>query len=330
MTPLVIFTILVALAFDFLNGMHDAANSVATVVSTRVLPPKYAVIWAAFFNFVAIFIFGFHVALMIGRGIIDPTIVDNYLILSALFGAIVWEYLTLVIGIPVSASHSLIGGLIGAALIKHGVSVLVLSGIFKVVLFIFLSPLLGLVLGRMSMIAVYWIFRRVNPSKVDRYFRVLQLVSAGAYSLGHGANDAQKTMGIIAVLLFSAGALGDNFHIPYWVAFLCYLMMALGTLLGGWKIIKTMGMRVTKLLPVHGFCAESAGALTLFGASLAGIPVSTTHTITGSIIGVGSTKRMSAVKWGVARNILWAWILTIPFAALTAAILHGLILAFVK
>ncbi|HEY2293747.1 MAG TPA: inorganic phosphate transporter [Thermoanaerobaculia bacterium] len=318
-TALVVFVILVALTFDFLNGFHDAANSIATVVSTRVLSPNKAVVWAAFFNFVAAFVLGTHVAKTIGSGMIDLKAVTQEVILAGLIGAILWNLITWYYGLPVSSSHALIGGYAGAAIIKAGsFGVILLSGWTKTLLFIVLAPLIGLVLGFAMMVMVTWIVRRWRPSRVDRQFRKLQLLSAAAYSLGHGGNDAQKTMGIITGLLVTAGLL-DKFEVPLWVILLSHAAIALGTLFGGWRIVKTMGTKITKLQPVGGFCAETAGAITLMGATLAGIPVSTTHTITGAIVGVGSTRRLSAVKWGVAGRIVWAWVLTIPISAAIAA-----------
>ena len=319
MPRLVIFNILVALVFDFINGFHDAANSIATVVSTRVLSPMQAVAWAAFFNFIAAFGFGVSVATTIGKGVVRPEAVNEYVIMAGLFGAIAWDLITWYYGIPSSSSHALIGGLAGAAIINAGVSALIPAGIYKILLFLVLSPLLGLVMGFGIMVIVIWLFWRVRPSRVDRLFRRLQLVSAALYSLGHGTNDAQKTMGIIAGLLFSAGYLGQEFYVPTWVILSAHAAIALGTMAGGWRIVKTMGMRITKLKPVGGFCAETAGAATLIGTAIAGIPVSTTHTITGAISGVGATSRLSAVRWGVARQIVWAWILTIPLSAAIAA-----------
>ncbi len=319
MPRLIIFNIFVALVFDFINGFHDAANSIATVVSTRVLSPMQAVAWAAFFNFVAAFGFGVSVATTIGKGVVRPEAVTEYVILAGLFGAIVWDLITWYYGIPSSSSHALIGGLAGAAIINAGISALIPAGIYKILLFIVLSPLLGLVMGFGIMVAVIRLFWRVRPSRVDRWFRRLQLVSAALYSLGHGTNDAQKTMGIIAGLLFSAGYLGREFYVPTWVILSAHAAIGLGTMAGGWRIVKTMGMRITKLKPVGGFCAETAGALTLIGTAIAGIPVSTTHTIAGAISGVGATTRLSAVRWGVARQIVWAWILTIPISAAIAA-----------
>jgi inorganic phosphate transporter, PiT family len=315
----VLFIVLVALAFDFLNGFHDAANSIATVVSTRVLSPKHAILWAAFFNFAAAFFFGVHVATTIGTGIIHPDAVDNLLILSTLIGAIAWNILTWYFGLPSSSSHALIGGLMGAGLVKGGTEVLVWEGIVKTSSFIVLSPAIGLILGLTFMIIVLNLSRGSTVRKADTLFRRLQLVSAAAYSLSHGTNDAQKTMGIIAVVLFSSGFLGPHFYIPFWLEALCYLTIALGTMAGGWRIVKTMGTGITKLQPMGGFCAETAAAISIIGASLAGIPVSTTHTITGAIVGVGSTKRLTAVRWGVAGTIVWAWILTIPISALISA-----------
>ena len=317
----------VALVFDFINGFHDAANSIATVVSTRVLSPKYAVVWAAFFNFVAAFGFETHVAATIGKGVIVTEVVDPTVILCGLLGAILWDLLTWWWGLPTSSSHALVGGFAGAAVSKAGFGSLIASGLIKIGLFIVLSPSIGLILGLVISIVVAWIFRRSTPLKVDKLFRVLQLVSAGAYSFGHGLNDAQKTMGIIAVLLVSAHAqfppdsmfYMPEFHVPLWLILSCHAAISLGTMSGGWRIVKTMGMRITKLRPVGGFCAETAGAFTLVGASMAGIPVSTTHTITGAIVGVGATHRASAVRWGVAGRIVWAWVLTIPASAAIAA-----------
>jgi PiT family inorganic phosphate transporter len=314
----VIFVIVVALVFDFVNGFHDAANSIATVVGTRVLTPRIAVIWAAFFNFVAAFAFETRVASTIGKDIVDPSVVDPVLILASLVGAIVWNLLTWWWGLPSSSSHALIGGFAGAAVAKGGTKVLMAKGLEKTIAFIVLSPLLGLVLGFVFFLSVVWIFRKMRPEPVDRLFRKVQLFSAASFSFGHGLNDAQKTMGIIAVLLFSAGYL-PRVMIPFWIILLCHAAIALGTLAGGWRIVRTMGMRITALKPVGGSCAEFAGACTLFGASWAGIPVSTTHTITGAIMGVGSVQRFSAVRWGLARNIVVAWILTIPASAAVAA-----------
>ena len=303
--------IFVAVAFDFLNGFHDSANSIATVVSTRVLSPRLAVLWAAFFNFVAAFFFGTGVARTMGGGMIDLRFVNLYVILSGLLGAIVWDILTWYYGLPVSSSHALIGGYAGAAIAKGGWQVVIPSGWTKTLLFIFLSPVIGFVLGATLMISVYWIFRRATPQRVDHYFRRLQILSAAAYSLGHGTNDAQKTMGIVASALFTAGLL-KKFYIPFWVVLMAHAAMGLGTLAGGWRIVKTMGMKITKLKPVGGFCAETAAATSLLGTALAGIPVSTTHTIAGGIMGVGSVQRLTAVRWGIAGRILRAWILTIP------------------
>ena len=315
-----IFLIVVALAFDFMNGFHDAANSIATVVSTGVLRPTWAVAWAATFNFLAFFLFETKVAATIGKGIIDPTIVDHYVIFGALMGGIVWNVITWLYGIPSSSSHALIGGLVGAGVAKVGVSSLITSGLFKIIAFIFVAPLLGMLLGALLMIAVSWLFVRATPRRIDGWFRRLQLVSAAAYSLGHGGNDAQKTAGIIWLLLIAAGYSTTNDHVPAWVVIACYITIALGTLFGGWRIVKTMGQRITKLKPVGGFCAETGGAMTLFLATAFGIPVSTTHTITGAIIGVGAARNVSAVRWGVAGGIVWAWILTIPCSAAVAAV----------
>ena len=317
---IVIFLILVALVFDFLNGFHDAANSIATVVSTRVLRPQWAVVWAAMFNFLALGVFGVAVASTIGKGIIDPAIVDYHVVFGALMGAIAWNIITWYYGIPSSSSHALIGGLAGAAVAKGGVGTLVAGGFLKTSAAIVVSPLLGLVLGVMLMISVSWICANTTPQRVDRWFRRLQLFSAGLYSLGHGGNDAQKTMGIIWMLLIASGHMGAKDPLPIWVVFACYSAIAMGTLFGGWRIVKTMGQKITKLKPVDGFCAETGGAITLFLATGLGVPVSTTHTITGSIVGVGSVRRFSAVRWGVAGTIVWAWILTIPCSAFIAAI----------
>jgi len=318
----VIFLVVVALVFDFINGFHDSANSIATVVSTRVLPPKYAVLWAAFFNFAAVFFIGVPVAKTMGTGIIHPDIIDNLLIFAALGAAIIWNLITWYFGLPSSSSHALIGGLIGAGLVKGGTEVLVMSGITKATLFIVISPAIGMILGLTLMILVLQLFRRAHPAKMDHVFRKLQLFSAATYSLGHGMNDAQKTMGIIAMALYSQGLLGPTFHIPFWVVVACYTVIALGTVSGGWRIVKTMGTRITKLRPMGGFCAETAAAISIIGASMAGIPVSTTHTITGAIVGVGSTIRMTAVRWGIAGTIIWAWVLTIPVTALISALLY--------
>ena len=319
----VILLVAMALVFDFMNGFHDAANSIATVVSTGVLKPTQAVAFAAFFNFVAIFVFHLSVAATVGKGIVNPQIVDTHVVFGALAGAIVWNLITWYYGIPSSSSHALIGGIVGAVIAKAGTSALVASGILKVVAFIFVSPLLGYLFGSLMMVAVAWICRRTHPGKVDKWFRRLQLVSAGAYSLGHGGNDAQKTIGIIWLLLIATGyaSAGDSAP-PYWVILSCYAAIGMGTMFGGWRIVKTMGQKITKLKPVGGFCAETGGALTLFTATILGVPVSTTHTITGAIVGVGSTQRMSAVRWGVAGNIVWAWILTIPASAFVAAIAY--------
>jgi PiT family inorganic phosphate transporter len=325
MSALVILIILVALIFDFINGFHDAANSIATVVSTRVLSPMQAVAWAAFFNFVAAFGFGVSVATTIGKGVVHPGSVNEYVIMAGLFGAIAWDLITWYYGIPSSSSHALIGGLTGAAVINAGVSALIPSGIYKILLFLVLSPLLGFALGFAIMVVVIRLFWRTRPSRVDAWFRRLQLLSAALYSLGHGTNDAQKTMGIIAGLLFASGYLGREFFVPTWVILSAHAAIALGTMAGGWRIVKTMGMRITKLKPVGGFCAETAGAATLIFTAVAGIPVSTTHTITGAIAGVGATTRLSAVRWGVAGQIVWAWILTIPLSAAIAAISFFLI-----
>ena len=311
----------VALAFDFMNGFHDAANSIATVVSTRVLKPYQAVVLAAFFNFLAVFIFHLSVAATVGRGIIDQGIVDHYVVFGALVGAISWNVITWYYGIPSSSSHALIGGLVGAGVAKAGTWGLIASGILKTVAFIFISPLLGMLLGSVLILGISWLFRRSTPSRVDRLFRRLQLVSSSMYSLGHGGNDAQKTIGIIWMLLIGGNYLGADDPVPAWVVIACYLTIAIGTMFGGWRIVKTMGQRITKVRPVGGFCAELSGSITLFLATALGIPVSTTHTITGSIVGVGATQSgASAVRWGLAGNILWAWILTIPCSAFIAGL----------
>jgi len=324
-----VLLIALALVFDFLNGFHDAANSIATVVSTGVLRPQLAVAWAAFFNLVAILVFHLKVAATIGKGIIDPSIVDHYVVFGALMGAIVWNVITWLYGIPSSSSHALIGGLIGAAVAKSGTGSLVSSGIFKTIAFIFVSPLLGFVFGTILMIAVAWIFRGFTPWRIDKWFRRLQLVSASLYSLGHGGNDAQKTIGIIWMLLIAAGVSRADQDIPFWVVAACYTAIGLGTLFGGWRIVKTMGQRITKLRPVGGFCAETGGAITMFLATALGIPVSTTHTITGAIVGVGAVQKFNAVRWGVAGNIVWAWILTIPASAFVAAVAWWMVNAYI-
>ena len=317
---LLAFIILIALAFDYINGFHDAANSIATVVSTRVLTPMQAVAWAAVFNFVAAFGFGVNVAKTVGKGVVDAAIVDHWVILGGLCGAIVWNLITWYYGIPSSSSHALIGGFAGAAVAKAGFGALLAPGLIKIAVFIVLAPVLGLVLGFIFMTLTLLTFRNARPSRVDALFRRLQLVSAAFYSLGHGTNDAQKTMGIIAILLYSSGHLGSEFYVPFWVVLAAHAAIGLGTLAGGWRIVKTMGMRLTKLRPVGGFCAEAAGAVMLIGTAVGGIPVSTTHTITGSIMGVGTTQRLSAVRWGLAGRIVWAWILTIPLSALLAGL----------
>jgi inorganic phosphate transporter, PiT family len=317
---LVAFIIAVALVFDYINGFHDAANSIATVVSTRVLTPMQAVAWAAFFNFVAAFGFGVQVAKTVGKGVVQPAVVDQWVILGALTGAIAWNLITWYYGIPSSSSHALIGGFAGAAVAKAGWGALIPAGLLKIAVFIVLAPVIGMILGFVLMVATLWIFRGARPSRVDALFRRLQLVSAAFYSLGHGTNDAQKTMGIIAILLFSGGYLGPEFYVPFWVVLAAHAAIALGTMSGGWRIVKTMGMRLTKLRPVGGFCAETAGAVMLIGTAVGGIPVSTTHTITGSIMGVGATQRVSAVRWGLGARIVWAWILTIPLSGIIAAV----------
>ncbi|WP_373789568.1 inorganic phosphate transporter [Delftia acidovorans] len=319
----VILLVVLALLFDFMNGFHDAANSIATVVSTGVLKPTQAVAFAAFFNVVAVFVFHLSVAATVGKGIVQPGIVDTHVVFGALVGAIAWNVITWHYGIPSSSSHALIGGIVGAVMAKAGAGALIASGIGKTVAFIFVSPLLGYLLGSLMMVLVAWICRRAAPNRVDRWFRRLQLVSAGAYSLGHGGNDAQKTIGIIWLLLIATGyANAGDAEPPLWTIVSCYLAIGLGTMFGGWRIVKTMGQKITKLKPVGGFCAESGGALTLFFATFLGVPVSTTHTITGAIVGVGSTQRASAVRWGVAGNIVWAWVLTIPASAFVASIAY--------
>ncbi len=317
--------VVLAVAFDFMNGFHDAANSIATVVSTGVLKPHQAVAFAAFFNFVALFVFQLKVAATVGKGIVMPGVVDHYVVFGALVGAIIWNFITWWYGIPSSSSHALIGGIVGAVMAKSGADSLIAAGVWKTVAFILVSPLLGFVLASLLMVAVAWTFRHKRPQKVDTTFRRLQLVSAGLYSLGHGGNDAQKTIGIIWMLLIATGyaSAADSFP-PGWVIWSCYIAIALGTMFGGWRIVKTMGQKITKLKPVGGFCAETGGAITLFLATGLGIPVSTTHTITGAIVGVGSTRRASAVRWGVAGNIVWAWIFTIPASGLMAAVAYWL------
>jgi PiT family inorganic phosphate transporter len=309
----------VALLFDFLNGLHDAANSIATIVSTRVLRPQYAVLWAAFFNFIAFLFFGLHVAETVGKGIVSADAVTPQLIFGALGGAISWNVLTWVLGIPSSSSHALIGGLLGAGIVQSGVKVVVWHGVVKTASAIVISPLTGLILALLLVLVISWLFARWTPLAADRLFRKLQFVSAAAYSLGHGANDAQKTMGIIAVLLYSQGMTGGEFHVPFWVVISCQAAMGLGTLFGGWRIVHTMGSRITRLTPAQGFCAETGGALTLYGATFLGIPVSTTHTITGAIVGVGASRRLSAVRWNVASSIVFAWVVTLPAAGLIGA-----------
>jgi PiT family inorganic phosphate transporter len=311
--------IIVALAFDFLNGLHDAANSIATIVSTRVLRPHYAVVWAAFFNFIAFLVFGLHVAQTVGAGIVDPDVVTPSVIFGALMSAITWNVLTWFVGIPSSSSHALIGGLIGAGAAKAGFSGLVLSGVTKTTLAIFVSPTIGFVVALTLMLIVSWLFVKVRPASVDKVFRSLQFVSASFYSLGHGGNDAQKTMGIIAVLLYSQGQMTEGFHVPFWVVITCQMAMAFGTLCGGWRIVHTMGSKITRLSPMQGCCAETGGAIMLFIATHFGIPVSTTHTITGAIVGVGAARRISAVRWNIAKDIVIAWVLTMPAAALIGA-----------
>ena len=315
----VVVLVLVALAFDFMNGFHDAANSIATVVSTGVLKPHQAVMLAAFFNFVALFVFQLKVATTVGTGIVDQGVIDHYVVFGALIGAIAWNLITWFYGIPSSSSHALIGGIVGAGVAKAGVGSLIPSGLFKVVAFIFISPLLGFLLGSLLMVTISWLFVRSTPSRVDRLFRRLQLFSSSLYSLGHGGNDAQKTVGIIWMLLIAAGYTTAD-HVPPWVVIACYVTIGFGTLFGGWRIVKTMGQRITKVRPAGGFCAELSGSITLFIATGLGIPVSTTHTITGAIVGMGSAQNVSAVRWGVAGNLLWAWVLTIPCSAFIAGV----------
>lgn len=322
--PVLLGLIFVALAFDFLNGLHDAANSIATIVSTRVLRPRYAVIWAAFFNFVAFLFFGLHVAATIGTGIVAPQTIDAAVIFGALVGAISWNLITWWGGIPSSSSHALIGGLVGAGLAKSGTDALVWAGLGKTMAAIVLSPLTGFFLALLLILMVSWLFVRTSPYAVDVFFRSFQFVSASLYSLGHGGNDAQKTMGIIAVLLFSHGYLGTTFYVPFWVVITCQAAMGLGTLIGGWRIVHTMGSKITRLTPMQGFCAETGGAIALFGATWLGIPVSTTHTITGSIIGVGAARKLSAVRWNVASNIVVAWMITLPATALMGGLFYWL------
>jgi PiT family inorganic phosphate transporter len=322
--PLLVALIGVALLFDFLNGLHDAANSIATVVSTRVLSPQLAVAWAAFFNFIAFLFFGLHVAETIGKGIVDADIVGASVIFAALVGAIVWNVITWVLGIPSSSSHALIGGLLGAGVSKAGIGAVVWSGVIKTAIGIFFAPILGMAVALMLMVLVAWLFRRVLANKAERIFRRTQLFTAALYSLGHGGNDAQKTMGIIAVLLYSQGLLGEHFSVPFWVVLACQAAMGLGTLMGGWRIVHTMGSKITRLTPQQGVCAEAGGSIMLFGATWLGIPVSTTHTITGSIMGVGAARRASAVRWGVAGNIVVAWFITLPAAAAISAATYGI------
>ena len=319
-----VFLIAVALFFDFINGMHDSANSIATIVSTRVLKPQYAVLWAAFFNFAAFFIFSTHVATTVGKGIVDPALIDNALVFGALAGAITWNIITWRLGIPSSSSHALIGGIVGAGIAKAGVGAIKWSGLSKTIYAIALSPFTGFLLGMLLMLLVSWLFVRANPAFADGLFRKLQLISAALYSLGHGSNDAQKTAGIISVLLFSHGMYAE-FTVPAWVIFSCYTVMGLGTLMGGWRIVHTMGSKITRLTPTQGACAETAGAITLFMATYLGIPVSTTHTITGAIVGVGSARRVSAVRWNIATGIVYAWVITMPAAGIMAALFYWLV-----
>ncbi len=319
-----VFLIAVALFFDFINGMHDSANSIATIVSTRVLKPQYAVLWAAFFNFAAFFIFSTHVATTVGKGIVDPALIDDAMVFGALAGAITWNIITWRLGIPSSSSHALIGGIVGAGIAKAGVGAIKWSGLSKTIYAIVLSPFTGFLLGMLLMLLVSWLFVRANPAFADGLFRKLQLISAALYSLGHGSNDAQKTAGIISVLLFSHGMYAE-FTVPAWVIFSCYTVMGLGTLMGGWRIVHTMGSKITRLTPTQGACAETAGAITLFMATYLGIPVSTTHTITGAIVGVGSARRVSAVRWNIATGIVYAWVITMPAAGIMAALFYWLV-----
>lgn len=330
MEPLVIIIIAIALIYDFLNGMNDAANSVATIVATRVLSPFMAVLWAALFNFAAYWLFGLHVANTVGKGIVEPHIVEPWLVFSALVGAALWVYICTHLGLPISVSHSLIGGMVGPAWFAFGPDAVIASGIIKVVIFIFVSPIIGFILGYFLMILTKFLLKNAKPNKVDSWFRILQLFSSAFFSLGHGSNDAQKTMGIIAVLLYSTGHLGQNFYVPEWVVVSCYAAIALGTLTGGWKVIKTMGVNLTDLKPVHGFSAETSGAITLAMSAFFGIPVSTTHTISGAIMGVGVTRRVSAVRWKIAQNIIGAWILTIPTTMIVSGLLYLLIRTIVN
>ena len=322
-TVSLVFLVAVALAFDFMNGLHDSANSIATIVSTRVLKPQYAVLWAAFFNFAAYFVFGVHVANTVGKGIVDPALVDDSVIFGALMGAIAWNAITWWGGIPSSSSHALIGGIVGAGIAKGGFSSIIWSGLSKTIYAIVLSPFTGFVLALFMMVLVSWMFVRANPAFADGVFRKMQLVSAALYSLGHGSNDAQKTAGIIAVLLYSHGLYAE-FTVPGWVILSCYSVMGLGTLMGGWRIVHTMGSKITRLTPMQGSCAETAGALTLFMATYLGIPVSTTHTITSAIVGVGAARRVSAVRWNIATGIVYAWIVTMPAAAIMASLFYWL------
>ncbi|MBI2654575.1 inorganic phosphate transporter [Candidatus Woesearchaeota archaeon] len=325
----VIVAVIIALIFDFGNGLNDAANSISTIVATRVMNMRQAVLLAAIGNFIGAFVFGVAVATTIGKGLIEPSAVNSYVILAGLIGAVFWVYLTTYFGLPISASHSLIGGYIGSAIAASGLKAVIFSGVAKVVIFIFVAPILGMMGGFLFQLLMFHIFKKAEPFKVNKYFRKLQILSSSVYSIGHGTNDAQKTMGIISILLFSAGLLGKEFYIPFWVILLSYTTIALGTLVGGWKVVKTMGMRITKLQPVNGFCAETAGASVIIGSTILGIPVSTTHIISGSIMGVGALKRVSAVRWGIARNILRAWILTIPMSALVGGLSYLIIKLFI-
>lgn len=330
MLPIIIITISVALLFDFFNGMNDAANSIATIISTRVLPPLLAVIWAAFFNFAAAFFFGVHVANTIGKGIIEPSIMNEYIILSGLIGAILWVFICVRIGMPISVSHSLIGGLLGPAILVGGKNVVIAAGLTKILIFIVLAPLTGIIISYFLMISTLHIFQNSHPRKVDSLFRIMQLLSSAVFSIGHGSNDAQKTMGIIAILLFSSGRLGTEFYVPTWTIFTCYATIALGTIAGGRKTIKTLGTHLTHLKPVQGFCAETAGAIAIIGSTLGGVPVSTTQTITGSIMGVGLTRRASSIRWGLATNILIAWVSTIPVTMFISGGIYLIISIIIK
>ena len=324
----VIVAIILALVFDFGNGLNDAANAVSTVIATRGLTLRQAVVMSAIGNFIGAFIFGVAVATTIGKGLILPEFVNPYVILAGLIGAVVWVYVTTYYGLPISASHSLIGGYLGSAIAAAGFKAVIISGVAKVLIFIFIAPLLGMLSGFLFQLLIFYIFKKFNPMKLNKYFKKLQIISASVYSIGHGTNDAQKTMGIVAILLFSAGLLGNDFYVPFWVVLMSHATIALGTLAGGWKVIKTMGIRITKLRPVNGFCAETSGSSVVIGSTIFGIPVSTTHVISGSIIGVGLLRRVSAVRWGIARSIVWAWILTIPISSFVAGLSYFIINLF--